>query len=83
MGPDKVSVYLPALHNILFFTVCTQPIHFQCCHQQCVFCAMPQGVRNDPTNVVRGVAAIASQRGISVEETRVAIRENFQRLFNL
>lgn len=39
------------------------------------------GVRNEPANVPRGVAAIAEARGEDVEDVRAAIRANCDRLF--
>ena len=41
-----------------------------------------KGMRNDPRTIPRGVAAIALSKGLTVEETRHAIRHNFKRLFN-
>jgi len=42
-----------------------------------------RGLRNEPMNVPRGVAAMAKARGIEADEMRVAVRENFRRLFGL
>jgi len=42
-----------------------------------------RGERNEPATVPRGVAAIAEVKEISVEEAAAAIRENFNKLFNL
>ena len=42
-----------------------------------------KGVRNDPTTVVRGVAAIADVKKISADDARTAIRHNFRTLFGI
>lgn len=49
----------------------------------CPYMGPDKGVRNDPSNVVRGVAAIAVVKKLSVEETRDNIRNNFRKLFGL
>ena len=48
----------------------------------CPYMGPDKGVRNDPSTVVRGVAAIAKVKGISELEAKQAIRANFQKLFN-
>ena len=42
-----------------------------------------RGERNDPSTVVRGVAAIASVKRIPLETAREAIRNNFRTLFGV
>jgi Tat protein secretion system quality control protein TatD with DNase activity len=42
-----------------------------------------KGQRNDPSTVVRGVAAIAEVKGVSVQEAKQAIRDNFRTLFGI
>ncbi len=44
---------------------------------------LSQGMRNDPSTVVRGVAAIAQVKGLPEDEMRRIIRTNFNTLFNL
>ena len=47
----------------------------------CPYMGPDKGVRNDPTSVIRGVAAIAKARNMTEEEVKSSIRENFARLF--
>jgi TatD DNase family protein len=42
-----------------------------------------KGVRNDPSTVVRGVAAIAEVKRVGVDDARAAIRHNFKTLFGI
>ena len=42
-----------------------------------------KGQRNDPTTVIRGVAAIAGIKNITPEDAKTVIRENFRQLFAL
>ena len=42
-----------------------------------------QRPRNDPTNVVRGVAAIARVKGLPEDVVKLHIRKNFRKLFGL
>lgn len=42
-----------------------------------------RGIRNEPANVPRGVAAMAQARGMDTEAMAAAIRDNFRRLFGL
>ena len=49
----------------------------------CPYMGPDRDERNEPANVRRGIAAMATARGISVEEMASAVRENFRRLFGL
>jgi TatD DNase family protein len=49
----------------------------------CPYMGPDKGQRNDPTTVVRGVAAIAEVKGISPEEAKLIIRANFEKLFRI
>lgn len=47
----------------------------------CPYMGPDKGVRNDPTTVPRGVAAISIVKKISEEEAKLQIRKNFNKLF--
>ncbi len=47
----------------------------------CPYMGPDRGGRNEPANVVRGVAAIAAARGEPLDEVRAAIAANYRRLF--
>lgn len=49
----------------------------------CPYMGPDKDARNEPANVVRGVAAMAQARGIEVDAMAEAIRENCRRLFGL
>ncbi len=49
----------------------------------CPYMGPDRGERNEPANVPRGVAAMASARDMAPEAMKGAIRENFKRLFGL
>jgi TatD DNase family protein len=49
----------------------------------CPYMGPEKGMRNDPTTVIRGVAAIADVKGISIDEARDSIRNNFRTLFSI
>lgn len=49
----------------------------------CPYMGPDKGKRNDPTTVIRGVAAIAEVKGISAEEAKLMIRANFKKLFRI
>lgn len=59
------------------------PMEYLLTETDCPYMGPDKGVRNDPSNVVRGVAAIAQVKNLSVDETRDIIRGNFRKLFNL
>ena len=42
-----------------------------------------KGIRNDPSTVIRGVAAIAKVKNVEVEEMKSQIRQNFKTLFGI
>ena len=47
------------------------------------FLSPDKGMRNDPSTIPRGVAAIAKVKKISVDEVALTVRENFRCLFNV
>ena len=47
----------------------------------CPYMGPDKGLRNDPSTVLRGVAAIAKVKNVSEEAMKLQIRENFRRLF--
>ena len=49
----------------------------------CPYMGPDKGVRNDPTTVPRGVAAIARAKGMEEADVKAAIRQNFMNLFGL
>ena len=49
----------------------------------CPYMGPERGVRNEPCNVPRGVAAIAAARGEDEEQVRAQIRDNTRRLFRV
>lgn len=49
----------------------------------CPYMGPDRGETNEPANVPRGVAAMATARGMPEPELAVAIRDNFRRLFRL
>eukprot|EP01035_Chromulina_nebulosa_P020214 gene20214-26243_t len=49
----------------------------------CPYMGPDKGVRNDPTTVPRGVAAIAKVKNITENEMKIQIRNNFKTLFNI
>lgn len=49
----------------------------------CPFMGPDREARNEPANVTRGIAAMATARGITAEEMATAVRENCRRLFGI
>ena len=59
------------------------PIEQLLTETDCPYMGPDPGERNEPSNVPRGIEAMAKARGISNEEMAQAVRENFRTLFGL
>ena len=59
------------------------PLHSILTETDCPYMGPVSGTRNEPANVPFGVAAIAKARGLSVDEAKIAIRNNFHTLFGV
>ena len=59
------------------------PLHSILTETDCPYMGPESGKRNEPANIPVGVTAIAKARGISEEETKIAIRNNFRSLFGV
>lgn len=61
----------------------TLPLDRLLTETDCPYMGPDRDARNEPANVPRGIAAMATARGIPVEEMAIAVRDNCRRLFGV